>query len=174
MQFSTQRYEPDGRLCGPLIEQKRTPGNSTSQLFRYELGYGGRLTKVEPTSIEVHTSMMGRYDLTTFSGTEQEMEPLFRGISFWAEAQEKHGKQHTENTATAAIKAGLNTPLLINLVTTVMFGSWVNPALCAAANLTVEQAATLLDAKLDKSTFDTIIELVIEGSPFEDCLAQTA
>ena len=174
MKIETQRYERDGRLCGPSMERDETPGLATTRFLRFELGYGGRLTKVEPTRVEVYTSMMGRYDITIFSGTKEEMLPMMYAISFWAAAQKKHGKQHNEKTADAAIKAGLNTPLLITMITTVMFGGWVNPALCASANLTPEQAETLLDQKLDKDTFDSIIELVIDGSSFEESLALAA
>jgi hypothetical protein len=191
---TTQRYESDGRLCGDSIEKEQSPGAAAVSLFRYEMGYGGQLQTIEPNYIKIRTSIMGRYDITEFRGPSEEMLPLMMGIAFWAESGKRHGKQHTANTADAAVKMGLNTPLMLNMMTTVMFGSWVNPALYVAAGLTPEQAQQLdafaKDATekakavrkaagynpyacrpKDADTIDPIIELVIDGASLEECLS---
>ena len=190
---TTQRYESWGGLCGLSATREQSSGAAAVSLLRFEMGYGGQLMEVQSDYVKVYTSMMGRYDITEFRGTPEEMIPLMAGIAFWAEANKKHGKQHQENTANAAIKAGFNTPLKINMMITLMFNGWVNPALYIAAGLTPEQAQRL-DAFAKDATekaeaarktagwnpcasrnkpadiIDPIIELVIDGASLEDCL----
>jgi hypothetical protein len=194
---TTQRYESWGGLCGDSIVKEQTPGAAAVSLLRFEMGYGGQLQTIEPDYIKVRTSIMGRYDITEFRGTPEKMLPLMMGISFWLEARKQHGKQHVANTAAAAIKMEFNTPLLLNMMTTVMFGSWVEPALYVAAELTPEQAQQLDAFAKDATekakdamkqggwnpyastpktadTIDPIIELVIDGASLEECLQVAA
>lgn len=183
--YTSQRYEPLGSLCGPPIKKEQSIGAAVISLFRYELGYGGKITDIQPDYIEVLTPMMGRYDITGFRGSPEEMKPLMVGVSFWMQAKEQQGINHTNKLADFAIKNKFNTPLKLSMLATVGFGGWVAPALYAAAGLTLEQAQ-MLDAHVkaeierDKQQgylapstgdiIDPIIELIFEGSPFEECL----
>jgi len=175
--YFTQRYEPHGALCGPPIEYHRTPGAATTALIRYELGYGGRITHLNATcinaSITVRTSCLGfgnsRYDITTFSGDATAMKPLLRAVAVWAEAKNLKGKEHIDAAVETIVTHGFTTPLYVSMLGHLLFSSWVSPLLCAAANLDEKKAKSLLDLKLPAEAFDPIIELLIEGTPFDEC-----
>jgi len=172
--YETQRYEPDGRLCGDVITRQETPGQATVNLVRFELGYGGRITDLQPTSIEVRTSCMGRYDITRFRGTEAEMRPLLLAVGYWLDGQQHHGKEQISKTVDQMVMNGHNRPIHAMMMSTMMFSGWVSPILCAAAGFSEAQILAFLEKKPGKEVLDPIIELAIDGSPVEECLALAA
>lgn len=172
--YHTQRYEPDGSLCGGPITREETPGQATVSLVRFELGYGGRIKDLQPTSLTIRTSCMGRYDITRYSGTEAEMRPLLLAVGYWLDGQQQHGEAQIGRTVDQMMVAGLNRPIHAVMMSTLMFSGWVTPVLCASAGLTEEQIRNLLEKKPAKEVLDPVIELLIDGSPVEDCLALVA
>jgi len=184
-----QRYESDGRLCGPSVDREMTPGQAAVSLVRFELGYGGSITELQPHRVVIRTSIMGRYDITEFSGSEEEMLPLMKGVAAFLEARKGTKNKIIDNI----VNSGINTPLMLNMVGSVMFSGLVDPALYCAADLTVEQATALhglAQTRVEEAkeraknqpynpyasrpkmsdTIDPVIELVIDGSPFDECL----
>lgn len=176
IRYLTQRYEPDGSLCGDPVIREMTPGHATTSLVRFELGYGGHVTALEPTRVVVRTSMFGRYDITEFSGDAGEMMPLMRALCFWLEAQQKHGPAHVARTADQAVRLGLNRPLMLQMFASLMWSPMVPSAICVAADLPAEKIHSLLETpqKLDDKQFDPVMELIIDGQPVEEALALLA
>jgi len=169
--YHTQRYEPDGSLCCDPVTREQSPGQATVSLVRYELGYGGRITDLQPTSITVRTSCMGRYDITRYSGTETEMRPLLLAVGYWLDSHQQHGEAQISRTVNQMMLHGQNLPIYAMMMSTLMFSGWVSPVLCAAAGLSEDQICVLLTRKPEKDVLDPIIELIIDGSSVEECLA---
>ena len=170
IQYLTQRYEPYGDLCGPPITREMTPGRAVTSLVRFELGYGGSITDLHPDCITVRTSMLGRYDITKFSGDPQEMMPLLRAVAFWLDSQKQHGSEHIAQTAQQAINFGFNRPLLLQMFSSLMWSPLVPATLCVAANLSVKRIHDILDRNLDDKKLDPVVELIIDGQPVEEAL----
>ena len=87
--YVTDRFESDGRRCmpegkGPMAERDQTVADSVVSLVKYELGFGGHPTEVTDTMVTTRTNVFGRYDVTTFTGTKEEMRPLVLACFFWA------------------------------------------------------------------------------------------
>lgn len=199
IEYINQRYEPYGGLCGDAITRELTPGKAVTMLTRVDLGWGGAIQIIQPDHIRVRTSCMGfgtsRYDVTDYKGSAEEMEPLLAAVSCWAHAKGAAGENLARRTADAAIAAGINRPLHLGMLATLAQGGLVYPVLCATAKLTEEQAILLkkraekhADAEMERmkglpsyerssrrslleETIDPIIELVIDGQPFDECLA---
>lgn len=172
--YHTQRYEPDDRLCGDPITREESQGQAVVSLVRYELGYGGHITDLQPTSVTVRTSCLGRYDITRYSGTEAEMRPLLLAVGYWLEGQQHHGEAQISQTVDQMMLNGYNRPIHAVMMSTLMFSGWVSPILCAAAGLSEAQIRALLEKKPKQDVLDPIIELLIDGSPVEECLALVA
>lgn len=194
--YISQRYEPWGGVCGDPVEKQQTSGKAVVSLIRYELGYGGSITDVTSTRIEVRTSMMGRYDITTWEGSEEEMEPLLRAISVWYGVKQKRGAKYSTSFAQKLIKSGLNKPIHVAMGAILAQGGLVVPVLCAVAGLSTEDALRLQDrtSSLADEQFQAqpmgwyrqslsgilsdiqnpLFELLIDGEPFEETLALAA
>jgi len=52
-------------------------------LLRHELRFGGQIANASPTSVAIRTQVFGKTDTTVFSGTKEEMLPLFEAISLY-------------------------------------------------------------------------------------------
>ena len=192
--YINTRYEPDGRLCHAMEPQQIGMGHAVIRLVRYELGYGGSIQELTPTRIKVYTSMMGRYDIVEFEGTEEAMQPLMRAVAAWSYGKQMKGKEHIKETANQLVKNGLNKPFHVTMMGCLMFSGWVDPILCATAGLDEAQAKTLMDhvnAETDRleqiekckpgfyrqsrrsirnDVIDPIIELIIDGGELDDAL----
>lgn len=187
--YQNTRYEPDGRLCHAAEPQQITPGKAVVNLCRFELGYGGRITTLEPTRIVVRTVVM------EFTGSEEAMKPLMLAVAAWAQGQKVRGKEHIAKTVNSMMENGLNLPIHATMMGVLAFASWASPIMLVAAGLDVEQSKQLLEmaeARADKwekeekgkgwnpyrktrrsylnDIIDPTIELLVEGAPFDEAL----
>ena len=196
--YTNQRYEPDGRLCGGPITNQRTIGNAVTMLVRNDLAWGGCISEITPTKIVTRTSCMGfgisRYDITSYEGSEEEMRPLMLAVAAYHEVRGIKGKDVAEQFANSLSAAGINKPIHVSMMSSLMGNSFVLPVLCAVAGLTPEQAQTfqqetarLIDAEeeaqkakpysyrrtrtsITSDIQDTIMAMVIEGGKLEEAL----
>lgn len=82
-----------GRFCEPQ-EWTVTIPRALEILLRWELGFGGMVTTVSPTSITVVTDVFGGcVDTVVLSGSERDMVPLLQAVYFWAQATTDHFRE---------------------------------------------------------------------------------
>lgn len=87
--YYNHRVEAGGGYDYGVTEQIKDFKGAVESLFRYELGYGGRLVEVTPTRIVVRTRVLSKVDTVTFESTEKEMVPLLVLLRAWSEAQSR-------------------------------------------------------------------------------------
>lgn len=78
------------RFNGDNIElptRKVSIGAALKSLLYFELGFGGQITKWEPTHIEVQTHVFSTCDTTVFSGLEADMTPLHEAAYVYVTTQ---------------------------------------------------------------------------------------
>lgn len=81
IQNVSQRYESYGAPCGQPIKRQQSIGQALVSLVYYELGYGGFPLMISKTEIKVRTNILGRYDITSFSGSEGEIFYLLEAMN---------------------------------------------------------------------------------------------
>lgn len=92
------------------------------RLLRYELAFGGKISTITAETLEVKTRVLDCFDRTVFSGTKEEMEPLFASAALYLEAEKK------VNVDELLLKVGEVTggkPLLVAMATPLLQGQAV-------------------------------------------------
>lgn len=74
MKQSVKRYN-SGRVIASYSEDI-PPLQLIRNFIRCELAFGGVVTDITPTSVEVKTRVLSSEDVTTYSGTEEEIAPF--------------------------------------------------------------------------------------------------
>ena len=72
-----------------LAQRQVTVGRALESFLVYELGYGGRVTRVFPELIEVKTVIPGWVDRVLFQGTEKELAPLLQALTVFLQVKQK-------------------------------------------------------------------------------------
>lgn len=108
------------------IESERSVATALLILVNDEIGFSGRLTQVEPTAVTVTTHVFGAVDVTEFTGTEEEMKPLYQAAVIDTIMQDEKSKIHGQGPSKSEIgllmKITKGNPLLLNLGTGFFLG----------------------------------------------------
>ena len=133
-----------------ITEHESEVGSAFVSLVQYELGYGANILCCEPNRVIVETEIMSTKDVVTFSGTEEEMAPLFKVAmlhqAFWAHSRE----DIIEGAVKKAMAHGLNTPLMLHLSAGFLLGvPTAKASLAAFMGLPVERLEVVKRMSLD-------------------------
>lgn len=71
-----------GHICPPIVRELTAIG-ALIRLMLYEVGYGGEVTRVTKSRIDVRTQVLNCVDHVTFDGSEEEMRPLLLAIYYF-------------------------------------------------------------------------------------------
>ena len=74
--ISYESVRHDGSYSHKPVIREMTQGQALCSLVQFEFGFGGYAIDVSATHIVVQTPVLGKVDITTFTGTEAEMPPL--------------------------------------------------------------------------------------------------
>ena len=72
----------------PPIVRKQSVNDALESLVIYELGYGGKIIKIEHTKLVIFTQVLGAQDTVTFEGPEDEMLPLLKFCAVYAQVSD--------------------------------------------------------------------------------------
>lgn len=145
-------------------EQKRTILSALVRLAKFELGFGGRVIGLSESELCVQTGVFNCIDVTVFSGTPEEMNPLIQLAYFY---QEVNGLGASRNKAVvdqirrvsggAFIDLSMLAPLLTG-------GHQLKTAIMLACGIRERQEMQAgLDSVLDIENFVAAADLVREG-----------
>ena len=100
---------------------KRSVESAIVGLLKYELGYGGNLHAVDKTSITTKTRVMGWWDYSEVSGSEEDMQHIFQAVNCFLEAKKKFGNE-TREKITQALVDEKATALIMTTLAPVLVG----------------------------------------------------
>lgn len=126
-----------GTVCEPS-GGPRAQADAIESLLMYEIGYGGRITKIEPTEVHVRTHIMSCVDDTVYSGSEEEMEPLVHIAVLAAKYHAMDVESSREEAMNKVMEVTKGNPLLIKLGGDILIGGFsvrnVIAAMCGFEN----------------------------------------
>lgn len=107
----------------PMVVQK-SPKCALENLLIYEIGYGGHITDVSVTRIEVVTRIMGCIDTTVFEGSEADMKLLVEAavVALQVLVAENENQEYKDKVADMVIKATKGNHLAIKLGAGMLMG----------------------------------------------------
>ena len=103
-----------------LMNVREAPAHKAfSSMVEAELAWGGRVTKLSKTEVQVCTSVLGSLDQSTFTGTPEEMGPLYRVAGLYAVIRHTLHKEVLETGARLAVGGK---PNLISMCSGMLLG----------------------------------------------------
>ena len=140
--------------CGSgmqLMNEREAPGHKAfSALVEAELGWGGKIAKLSETEVVVNTSVLNCQDRSTFTGTAQEMEPLYKVAALYAWIRRTYHKDIVEAGAEVAVDVLKGNPSLISMYSGTLMGlPATKMAIFAYLGFSEEEATTKAGAKLE-------------------------
>lgn len=112
-----------GDMC-PAVTTTRSVEDAFQYLVEFELGFGGKVTKLLPHEIHVRTTVLNCVDTTQFLGGEQEMAPLVEVASLISYVQKMRGDKIMKDAAETfelLQRKGVS-PLVLNLGKDIFLG----------------------------------------------------
>jgi hypothetical protein len=79
---TNQRF--NGEHHPPIVRQQSV-SDALESLVIYELGYGGKIMKIERDKLVLFTQVLSTQDTVTFEGTEDEMLPLLQFCAVYSQ-----------------------------------------------------------------------------------------
>jgi len=140
--------------CGSgmeLMNAREAPGHKAfSALVEAELGWGGKIAKLSETEVVVNTSVLNCQDRSTFTGTAQEMEPLYKVAALYAWIRRTYHKDIVEAGAEVAVDVLKGNPLIISALSGQLMGlPAAKMAIFAYLGFSEEEATTKAGVRLE-------------------------
>lgn len=155
----------------------QSPVDALASLCLSELGYGGHVTLLTQTKIEVQTQITSYIDRTVFEGTAEEMEMLVQAALAAVFLIEKHRDKLVEGgagTLEQMPESSRGVALVVTNVTPIFLG--FVPALAgllSAAGVTaVEDLDYVHENRLNLQEVMAAVRLKLEGLSFAEALVQ--
>lgn len=105
-----------------MNEREATAHKAFSALVEAELGWGGRIAKLSKTEVVVNTSVLNCQDRSTFTGTCEEMEPLYKVAALYTGIRHLYRKDLVESGAQVAVDILHGNPLIISALSGPLMG----------------------------------------------------
>lgn len=118
--YTSHRDKQDGYNY-PSVENQRSVEDALETFLLYEVGFGGRVTDVSETRVEIVTSVMNCLDTTVFEGTAEAMLPLVQVavVAVKVQAETRTPSDHVMDRIMEITKGN---PLLIKLSSGMLIG----------------------------------------------------
>lgn len=130
-----------------------------------ELGFGGVLRSVSPTSIVVETNVMGCIDTTTFEGTEEAMKLMFKTAHIANHVRHLSlSTEHINHLAKEMVDFSAGSPQIIAMAAGMFLGAGVVKGTIIALLAGEDQEVLPLMAAFSKEMLLTMLELHIENN----------
>ncbi|MBY0359850.1 MAG: hypothetical protein K2W82_17740 [Candidatus Obscuribacterales bacterium] len=155
----------------------QSPVDALASLCLSELGYGGQVTLLTPTKIEVQTQITSYIDRTVFEGSVEDMQMLVQAATAAAFMLAKHRDKLVEGAAQALEQMPETCRGVALVVTNVAplflgFVPALSGLLSAAAVTAVEDLDYVREKRLNLSEVMAAVRLKLEGLSFSDALVQ--
>lgn len=151
---------------------KRSVESAIIGLLKYELGFGGQLHAVDKTSITTKTRVMGWWDYSEVSGSEEDMQHIFQAVNCFIQAQKKFGDDTREKIAQALVDQKATALIMTTLAPVLVGQELFKKALLIGLGVD-EEEAVLLKSIEDENELIAVLELKRElGLPLSEILEE--
>lgn len=161
---------------GEKLDSREKPlSKALSLLINCELAFGGLITELTDTKVSVQTQVFDCLDVSTFTGTVDEMKSLIKASVYAAAiTPQMYEGQGLEWTARNAMEMTRGSPLLISLATGMFAGEGIANMVRVAliSDGMVERVPDLL--KIKSTSLAAMLELQIEEGINYDELMELA
>lgn len=148
----------------PDTVRDQSVDKALASLIKYEIGYGGIVTSVTPTSVVIVTRIMGCVDTTTFTGDAQEMKLLVEAAAYstvTAPITDFAPKAYRDQAIDQVMQVSGGKPLLIKLAAGMITGRMGQRSLLILMTAQEESADPTILPRLAKTKIDDLFDMMI-------------
>ncbi len=125
------RFDSSGHEHEPLID-KVSELCALRSLIQYELGYGGVITNLSSSEVEVRTKVLNKTDFTIFTGEPEEMKRLVRVAAFHSQMLAQLSPSASADVVRELLGDQAGNPFLFTNLAPLVIGNSAKLTFCVA------------------------------------------